>query len=553
MEQGVEEMLGVEEAQGAQEAEEMPGAEQNIRHYFFVVIHGQTVSPTLICHDLNTPFKNSRMNFFITTNDTLYAEPSDIKGVLNKWKNKDISFNEYIVAMHGSDAFNTDVVISDPTGKVCIPPLTFMTNSRESEKESGVYDIIGIYHLNYTPNAEGGISDDTQFRMYRKLFDWEKFNKMGAITYSDIFSIINKYIKKPGDALSMSDGVIASIRDDNVDIGFFACRTFSDKYKNDYPLDYYHMQVSTLKPTGANKYVPYREEARAANILTKSTYNPSLKLDIFLGDIPHDIFVQTLKSWRGPLAGAYSKGCGLNVLSFYKIIEQSYAREKVACLSVKGTSIFKIIDYINNKYEPDVEDPNTTYSVIRTTLDYGLEVVLNGLHQFAESNRQVNGTINAALQEIKQIDYLKNVVNVLKSNFTIIKMYKTNRRDDTVAYSEIGHTIALGVNELNVYCIDPQTEWYYEFNTSDIEQMKREIIEHYNGSFVFCDLIGVVLHPFGRPFFPKLTELLTLGDEIVMFRKRPISTNYGGKRKTTRKIKKKLTSHNSHLSRNNKK
>ena len=234
MEQGVEEMLGVDGAQGAQEAQEMPVVEENTRHYFFIVIHGQTVSPTLICHDLYTPFKDSKMNFFITTNDILYADPAQIKNTFNNWQNQTIPFNEYISTMHGPNSFNIDFVISDSTGKVCIPPVTFMTNSKASDQINGIYDIIGIYHLFYTPNAEGGISDDTEFRMHRKLFNWEQFNSMGSITYSDLFKLIKDYIKTMKDDVSTNDAVIDSIRDDNVDIGFFACRSFSDKYKNDY-------------------------------------------------------------------------------------------------------------------------------------------------------------------------------------------------------------------------------------------------------------------------------------------------------------------------------
>lgn len=51
------------------------------------------------------------------------------------------------------------------------------------------------------------------------------------------------------------------------------------------------------------------------------------------------------QDWEA-LAEMKHQGCGLNVLSFFGIIEENEAREKVVCLNLKGTSIFKIVDYI---------------------------------------------------------------------------------------------------------------------------------------------------------------------------------------------------------------
>lgn len=565
----MDETLNVEEPQGAQEPVSVGDkiSEQDVRHYFLCFSHGSSMSPDLLCHDLNMNFKNSKINYFTNFDTILSTEVRTgffgtlIAGIekhtktnFREFANKSFVFGytpsdlEY----YNYDAFTTDYVTSDAAGNVCLPPQTFVTNPIEDDKREGLFELIGIYHFYYFAPKD---KDPSDFYFYSKIEDWYYFEGT-PITYSDIFKGIERYIKRikaqPADDSDYS--FINSITDSNVDFGIFTCRQFDSIYESDYPISYYSRAINKLKEVGENKYIKYVEPEKA-DIFSEQEMMSGLYdnhiFNIFVGELNYEQFVKNYNSWTGALAGVLTKGCALNVLSFFNIIPISYGREKTTCLSVKGTSIFKIIDYINDTY---TLTNNGKYTVFRTTIENGLRIILSRFLRLAHRNRTVNHSLRSILIEGGYPEYINHLPNILSCEFTIIKLYSEHFQPNTTKHSELGHTIALGVLGNSVYYIDPQTSRYKEFLHEGIESIVQTIKNVYDG-FSYCDMIGTVEEKgYTLEYFPELIHSMTVSSQIgpgespdIVFRFRPDSVTFGGKqddatdkkRKQTKKMRRK--------------
>jgi hypothetical protein len=155
-------------------------------------------------------------------------------------------------------------------------------------------------------------------------------------TYSTIFQ---KVLKNCGEK---------QIDPENVMLGIYSCQERYDKYIPEYN----QLDIRDMIPKYANISL---EHASTLNSINDYSEN-AISFPCFIIDN------NPSKNWTA-LGNIKTQGCGLNILSYYGIIPQSSTREEITCLSVKGTSIFRILDYINKyyfiqKYENNIEYVN---------------------------------------------------------------------------------------------------------------------------------------------------------------------------------------------------
>ena len=176
------------------------------------------------------------------------------------------------------------------------------------------------------------------------------------------------------------------------------------------------------------------------------------------------------KDWAA-LGKITHQGCGMNVLAFYDLMTQSKARQLGVCLTLKGTSIFRIIDYINY-HIMTFEHQLLKFFVCRAVLETGL--------------REINAFMN------------KNKSD--KSYVIIFKMYRENNiPGKPQEFSESGHTlsIAFNINDGKTWLMDPQIQYYTQINTDNSEELYQLVNSKYNydadvmNHFKFIDLIMV--------------------------------------------------------------
>jgi hypothetical protein len=277
----------------------------------------------------------------------------------------------------------------------------------------------------------------------------------GKITYSIIMKEINTYIK----AMKLVG---------RIGLGFFNCRGILPQYTQEYE----HISESiTLK---------FNEEDMYPSLKQRNILDLTSPIQGNIALIP--LYIKTKYSiqplnWRGALAGVKHQGCGLNVLSFYSFMLQTMGREKTLCLTLKGTSIFRIIEYLHfyvtnrglkipyedatvqremtkwmNEANPDKRDsfPNdTNYMVFRFEIVQYIAWFLRHLSLF-----------NHSIQDC----------------MVIVKMYKELHQQGTTDFSHMGHSVSFYFKEHNVYLIDPQAKSYNQQNP-EIPAMTNGIIQ----------------------------------------------------------------------------
>jgi hypothetical protein len=226
---------------------------------------------------------------------------------------------------------------------------------------------------------------------------------------------------------------------------------------------------------------------------------------------------KTLKPWNA-LANIKTQGCGLNVLSYYDILDQTLAREETTCLTIKGTSIFRIIDYINDY---NLLDPSKylddKYFVLRMEMKTGLElIIIHFINQFKTQNYAI-----------------------------IFKVYQENFFNNE--FSEVGHSVSIACNQGNIIYIDPQGEQNAILQGSP-EAMVNQLYTYFSQKtkFRYMDVIFTYYdnkEKFGTgiPTFDKKSIMDEIDKKIFYFRPRPFNVTYGGnnKKKTTGNKKKK--------------
>jgi hypothetical protein len=276
-----------------------------------------------------------------------------------------------------------------------LPPLFFATNSTDTNT---MKRIIGLY---YYTNGK-----------YNKIKNWDYFSTLSTITYSRIFSLIEKM------------GYTGKIK-----LNLFCCRSFG------------HMNyVKRVKPTDRLFYGVSPDESlyqgspelfrpKKTAIIKQPNINGDW-LQVFAKRVDFDIHSFFKTAWKGALLNIKYQGCGVNILDFYGIESKSKATSMVVCLPIKGMSIFTFIDILNEK----LNETSIQYVVVRFKID----VLEQWLHN-------IRFSVNVAV---------------------FVKLYKKHIHDGKE--SDVGHFVSFyfGFERENgeIYLVDPQSSLIQKFN-----------------------------------------------------------------------------------------
>jgi hypothetical protein len=384
---------------------------------------------------------------------------------------------------------------------VHLPPLVFSLIQGDPE---GLQNAMGLYYfrlkktanqlLSMTPERHlwkdyGHVEDECIIVRSAKILNYNKMLELyqyNNITYSSIFKHVLDTCKE------------LQISPEKVMLGLYNCQGKLTKYSSNYD------------QTSIRNLVPKRVDTSSlpANILP----NEQFPIDTILSNTEKFFVVPAsfkpnnepdTSTWSGALAGIHHQGCALNVLNFYEFMEITAAREQAVCLSIKGTSIFRIVDLLNNT--SNVFDENHSYIIARCELIYGFFVLLK---------------------------LIKMMGDDASSTVFIFKLYKDLMKGDK--FSQIGHTVSIYVTGGKLFYVDPQQSIFNDITAYDYNQLTSYVQGLY--PFNFIDIIFFISTEKSANNI-VLTDLLK-SDQKVDIVQRTKDINFGGKMKRKTKSKK---------------
>ena len=366
-----------------------------------------------------------------------------------------------------------------------VPPIFY---SLEHNINDVTYPYMGLYYFAIDPAT-------FEFLKYQKLLDVADLINMYGNKYISL-SQIEAHVINACKYLNITNI-------NNVNLGLYACQTGLLQYEKDYQPQQQHRDINDDLESLHNK----------AELIPSSYINERHISYFSLATtlVDNNLMSQRLSTqqWNA-LATMTHQGCALNVLSYYGIISQPRARERVVCLTLKGTSIFSIVNYIHNYYTYTGK-----FAITRLTLANGLKV----LYDFIAQNLQPHPS----------------------SCVIIFKIYAKNKIPNKEEYSDVGHTVSVcfDFNTKSVWFIDPQIQLKIQL-TNDPNQLGI-IMSHNYPNMNFIDLImcGDYTNTFVGPVitFNEMVDLIQ--QNILTIRDVPQNLFYGGKKssiKTKRSI-----------------
>lgn len=454
--------------------------EEEIINFFLWVSHGVTVSPLATSNE-NYNSKIPRFVYYVEHGLPQYPTslfPHNLLAMQKPPNNPPLSNfpSDFSYFYYGSD------VRENVGGNVRIPPLIY---SLDPDPLGIVAAVSGLYYFKLSKHF------DTQHEMaqyslvsYDRIFlhnDLVKLYGNTTITLSNIEKNILDYCK------------IHNISNLNtVNIGLFSCKLILEEYKKEYldePLDI------------------HEESVQPANIINFEEYYTQIKSSLLTIVISNNPFSKP--NWQA-LAGLTHQGCALNVLSFYDLMSTPKARQRAVCLTLKGTSIFRIIDYINYYLSITVGE-TMNFFVCRTLIDRGLSLINAFMNSYRPGNNYV----------------------------IIFKIYKDmvnpSKPDE---FSEIGHTLSVAFNIIDgkIWIIDPQLRFSEALSTSSNDELYQKVITNYGSDFKFVDIIFYA-SPINdtnfsteptRYTFPSEGIIADITNNNLILRNRPPNLPYGG-------------------------
>jgi len=397
--------------------------EEDIVHAFLYISHGTNVSSINNYYPMETKFNSIIMH-------SMPFESIDGKE-LEKFMTNPCKI------ITGTCPY---IPIEDTYGKrVFLPPLLFANFRSDKVPNNLVAYYSGISYLKLKiENKICSVIKNEYVYNYDNKDNIFPYNHDGLlrkfeenfITYSQIFKIVT------------DEAIRRDIKLEDVLLSIFSCQSKMNDAK-------YDIKIKDLLPKRIG-------EMKQATIFKEDSV---FKKDLFVS--PTIITFDTLpKGWQA-LAKIKHQGCALNVLSFFGIIKENEAMEKVVCLNIKGTSIFKIVDYIN---EHSITKRNG-FVIIRRTFDDALNL------------------------------FIQNFMNMYKhTNYAVLfKMYI--EREHNGKFSHIGHTVAIMNHNDKFYLIDPQAD--ISINLVKDQPFSQQIKKEYqskgiNTNWKYIDIIFTV-------------------------------------------------------------
>ena len=291
---------------------------------------------------------------------------------------------------------------------VSLPPLVFMNYEHESAEV--VRNFTGLYRYEFSFVGDSCGRMITRQKILGHNDFIVMFGSNSNITYSQIF----KLVKKDCNRIRVDPGTIT--------LGIYACGGIHSDYERYYPFP---------NPTETEAREPPQ-----ANIVDTLNTDDLVATPIRSGLPVNYLLNWQSKSWT-PLAKLTTQGCALNVLSYYDMLGETNARVKTVCLT-KGTSIYKIIDYIANYYGKNTITKQIKYMIIRYPIQKGLHLI-----------------------------YYMIRLRTSKNKVMIFKMYKDKMHKDKL--SQVGHTVSVANIQDDIYFIDPQgTKFSSRINNAEM-------------------------------------------------------------------------------------
>lgn len=453
---------------------------EDITHFFFWASHGNTVSPLETSSEIYHT-KIPRFVYYIQHGLPQYSTSLDPYNLLAMQKppnNPPLSNfpSDFSKFYYGYD------VRENSGGNIRIPPLVY---SLDPDPLGIVASYTGLYYFKlrkyFIPEEQAA---KYELVSYDRIFVHNELLQMYGNKYITL-SKIEKHVLDYCKAHNISDL-------NKVNIGLFSCKIILEQYNYEYLAQPIDIHEETVQP---------------ANIINVEQYYDQITSSLLTIAIPNDPFSKS--NWQA-LAGLTHQGCAMNVLSFYDLMSTPKARQRAVCLTLKGTSIFRIIDYLNYYLKFIVETP-INYFVCRFPIQYGLTIINSFMNSYKPGNNYV----------------------------IIFKIYKDlvnpSKPDE---YSEIGHTlsVAFNINDGKNYIIDPQIQFSEGLNTVSNNELYQKIITKYGADFKFVDIIFVAQTGDNIPFSMEPTRIIYPSQAIisdistghVLLRSRPANVPYGG-------------------------
>ena len=481
-------------------------------HLILSVFHAQTVSGQNPQYLYETDIGN--LTYYTEIGEEAYASYLDMYGIPNI-RNQD---QEYIVQdpslpiidfthlVNGIDKRQNIKSYKPPyKNNIYIRPLIFRLDQAE------VSSYIGLYYLYLKKNNNTGVHT---IAGYQRILTEEQIvnnpTDMSLYERNGNFFTFNYIVKKVSEFFRQKNIPLR-----NITLGLYNCSSRIQSYETEYA-------VKSNAPYLVSE-IPMAPTFQSLQQIIDMSAGDTSQFKYSILNLQVDSTILN-PSWSA-LAKLKTQGCALNVLSYYGIIPQTLAREQTVCLSVKGTSIFRIVDYINNYFVENlpfnkfIEYQSISYFITRFTIEDGFHLLKNFL-----------------------------LTGLSMGPFTIIfKVYQTNENPQKKAeLSEIGHTVSiLSINKV-LYYIDPQSiniELSIANNSSlfngNYDEFFNYIRTNVLADFNFIDLIFFIGN---HNFFTKNNLITNTNEDLFniigpAIRERPINVTYGGKKPRGRKTR----------------
>lgn len=382
---------------------------------------------------------------------------------------------------------------------IFIPPMLF---SFSLEDNPEVNELIGLYYYRIqktgvVPFNIGGVdlhkhecsASGGKILTITDLV--QKHGNNANITFSTVTGIVNNECR------------IRALNPENVALGIFSCQVLGSTY-----IDRYRQDItSDLVPT-----IIIKEEG--VTIISDPTDFTGMNITPTF--IP---LIEPLPPGWKTLAGIRTQGCALNTLSFYKLIDENYAREQTVCLTEKGTSIFKIVDYINTFFIN-----NESFYSQNFFKDYGKP------NYFVIFRFPIIRGITFLLTNLIRPD-IKAQLGSVNGSAIIFKVYTTLGHQGEL--SHIGHSVSFYLQGNNLWYIDPQSEQAIGIPLTEgitVDHILSSLqLDHY---YTYIDII----------FNDTIKEGITLEyvlslEDVHLVSKTPKTTHGGKKHNIKSKIK----------------
>ena len=367
---------------------DLPDAnEESIIDFLLWVSHGQNISKTNKYYKVLTPF--AAVNFYSEPFTSVYSE------FLRKVGQQDPgSLCKLITAT--CPKIPTEYCEDKSKSFVYLPPLYFTGHeSTERPEDEGMRNLVGLWHFRVRHNGTDKTTEDGYFQVKNKCImvmpplkilsndDVLRMSEKHAITYAEIQSAAKKYCK--------ANNLIPK----DVLFGIYSCQDISIQHLVNYnPV----LNARDLIPTAAPDKIARFDSVES--LVSES------KLDVLYvpyRQIKPDFMFQHTSN---------NQGCALNILNYYGIMDSNTMRETMVCLPMQGTSIFKIMDYVDDYVKLNTQPvKNLRYGVFRAEIGHGFRI----LHRYWDI--------------------------VPPGNFTVFKVYKDNLYKDK--YNESGITVSV--------------------------------------------------------------------------------------------------------------